>query len=282
MSGMFRGATSATPDTSGWNTALVTDMHMMFNGATSANPDTASWDISNVTTMEHFLTGVTIPTTDYDTMLIGFDAQALINPGTFSGGNSTYCTAETQRQNMIDNDGWVITDGGRDCSGIIVTDPTNITISPNPASNGDMVTVTMAGIAEGSTVTVAGMTCNPTPTDASGNVTCTGTVGQNGLDGINTTITVTNSIGNTNTNTNTGLVVSAIRADVDQNSFINTVDALLTLRNSLGLNMTNTNWQSSITTGDVNCDGNTNSTDASLILRSSLGLDMGGTGWCTN
>ncbi len=70
------------------------------------------------------------------------------------------------------------------------------------------------------------------------------------------------------------------RADVDNNSQINTTDAMLTLRNSLGLDMSGTNWQTSTTTGDVNCDGNSNSTDAMLILRYSLGLSMEGTGWC--
>jgi hypothetical protein len=71
-----------------------------------------------------------------------------------------------------------------------------------------------------------------------------------------------------------------IRADVDNNSTINTTDAMLTLRNSLGLSMSGTNWFSSTTTGDVNCDNVSNSTDAMLILRHSLGLDMTGTGWC--
>ena len=71
-----------------------------------------------------------------------------------------------------------------------------------------------------------------------------------------------------------------IRADVDNNSTINTTDAMLTLRNSLGLSMSGTNWYSSTTTGDVNCDGTSNSTDAMLILRYSLGLSMEGTGWC--
>jgi len=73
---------------------------------------------------------------------------------------------------------------------------------------------------------------------------------------------------------------NTIRADVDNNSTINTTDAMLTLRNSLGLNMSSTNWFSSTTTGDVNCDNVSNSTDAMLILRHSLGLDMTGTGWC--
>jgi len=73
-----------------------------------------------------------------------------------------------------------------------------------------------------------------------------------------------------------------IRADVDQNSTINSTDAMLTLRNSLGLNMSGTNWVTGTYTGDVNCDDDSNSTDAMLILRKSLGLDIGGTGWCVD
>jgi len=73
-----------------------------------------------------------------------------------------------------------------------------------------------------------------------------------------------------------------IRADVDQNGTVNTTDAMLTLRNSLGLDMSGTNWHASATTGDVNCQDGANSTDAMLILRKSLGLDMAGTGWCVN
>jgi len=73
-----------------------------------------------------------------------------------------------------------------------------------------------------------------------------------------------------------------IRADVDQNSTINSTDAMLTLRNSLGLDMSSTNWVTGTHTGDVNCDDDSNSTDAMLILRKSLGLDMSGTGWCGN
>ncbi len=73
-----------------------------------------------------------------------------------------------------------------------------------------------------------------------------------------------------------------IRADVDQSSSINSTDALLTLRNSLGLDMSSTNWQASATTGDINCDDSSSSTDALLILRESLGLDMTGTGWCVS
>ncbi len=72
----------------------------------------------------------------------------------------------------------------------------------------------------------------------------------------------------------------AIRADVDSSSSVTSVDALLTLRNSIGLSMNGTAWQTSSTTGDVNCDGVSNSTDALLILRFSVGLSMGSTAWC--
>ncbi len=71
-----------------------------------------------------------------------------------------------------------------------------------------------------------------------------------------------------------------IRGDVDNSSTTNTTDALLTLRNSLGLSMTSTAWQTSATTGDVDCNGVSNSTDALLILRYSLGLNMTSTAWC--
>jgi len=74
----------------------------------------------------------------------------------------------------------------------------------------------------------------------------------------------------------------SISADVNQDSQINTTDAMLTLRNSLGLDMSQTNWQASVTTGDVNCDESSNSTDAMLLLRYSLGLDMSGANWCEN
>ncbi len=71
-----------------------------------------------------------------------------------------------------------------------------------------------------------------------------------------------------------------IRADVNQDSQINTTDAMLALRNSLGLQMIGTAWEISATTGDANCDGSSKSTDAMLILRYSLGLDMSETDWC--
>jgi hypothetical protein len=73
---------------------------------------------------------------------------------------------------------------------------------------------------------------------------------------------------------------ASIRSDVNEDAQVNTTDAQLTLRNSLGFDMNITQWVESDNTGDANCDGSTDFTDAQLILRQSLELDMSGTGWC--
>ncbi|KKP81669.1 MAG: hypothetical protein UR83_C0069G0004 [Candidatus Moranbacteria bacterium GW2011_GWF2_35_54] len=75
--------------------------------------------------------------------------------------------------------------------------------------------------------------------------------------------TIWDEVWNTPTYTN----ISNSRSDVDNSSVTNTTDALLTLRNSLGLSMDGTAWQVGATTGDVDCSGTSNSTDALLILR---------------
>lgn len=72
----------------------------------------------------------------------------------------------------------------------------------------------------------------------------------------------------------------SFRGDVDGSLGVTTVDALLTLRKSLGMDMSATSWQTSTTTGDVDCNGVTNSTDALLILRYSIGMSMENTAWC--
>jgi len=143
MAWMFSGATSANPDTSGWDTAAVTSMESMFRGATSANPDTSSWNTTAVSNMANMFAlatsydqdigswdvtallnatdmfnGVTLSTANYESLLIGWNAQALQPGVNFSGGNSTYCSvaAYEARANMITSDSWTIADAGQACS----------------------------------------------------------------------------------------------------------------------------------------------------------------------
>jgi len=118
MSEMFFDATSANPDTSGWDTAAVADMRYMFWGATSFDQDIGSWDVTSLKLAWEMFTGVTLSSANYESLLIGWNAQALQSGVTFSGGSSKYCSAAaiTARANMVESDAWIITDGGNDCT----------------------------------------------------------------------------------------------------------------------------------------------------------------------
>ncbi len=72
------------------------------------------------------------------------------------------------------------------------------------------------------------------------------------------------------------------KSDVNQDGIVNSVDAMLTLRKSLGFDMSATSWQNSSDTGDVNCDSSVTSADSLLLLKYSLGLDLSGTSWCVS
>ena len=72
------------------------------------------------------------------------------------------------------------------------------------------------------------------------------------------------------------------KPDVDGNGIVNSTDAMLTMRYSLGEDMSDTTWKEFADAGDVDCSGSTNTVDAMLILRYSLGLDMNATTWCVS
>jgi surface protein len=97
-------------DISNWNTSNVTDMDLMFYAATAFNQDISSWDVSNVTNMQGMFTFVTLSTNNYNALLEGWSQQLLQPNVTFSAGYSEYCTSA--KQDIIDNFGWTITDGG--------------------------------------------------------------------------------------------------------------------------------------------------------------------------
>ncbi len=71
---------------------------------------------------------------------------------------------------------------------------------------------------------------------------------------------------------------SIIRADVNKDGYINSIDAMLTLRKSLNLDMNETAWKPLNATGDVNCDNTVDITDANLILKHSIELST--SKWC--
>ena len=119
---MFQQATAFNGDISGWDVGNVQNMQQMFWGATGFDQDLGSWDVTSVTEAVNMFHLVTLSTANYDSLLIGWNAQAL-NPNVrFSGGNSTYCLGEAARTNMIASDGWTITDAGLGCPQAAPTD----------------------------------------------------------------------------------------------------------------------------------------------------------------
>ncbi|WP_228234842.1 BspA family leucine-rich repeat surface protein [Allomuricauda sp. M10] len=114
MRGMFANATSFNQDLSDWNMSNVTSIGGMFNGATSFNQSLGAWDVSNVINMDYLLSRTAITLENYDDTLIGWgNLDSFQNNVTLNAGGVQYCESTEVRQNLIDNYGWVITDGGQ-------------------------------------------------------------------------------------------------------------------------------------------------------------------------
>ena len=72
--------------------------------------------------------GTMLSRSNYEAMLINWNAQQLQPGVSFDGGNSTYCSqaAANARANMINSDGWTIIDGGQSCADIPPTAVTDV------------------------------------------------------------------------------------------------------------------------------------------------------------
>ncbi len=117
MRGMFSYATSFNQNIGGWSTAKVGNMQSMFRGATSFDQNIGGWNVEATWPMQRMFLGVRLSPTNYDALLVGWDAQNLLRGIRFHAGTSKYDSdaAHVARANMIADggDNWTITDGGR-------------------------------------------------------------------------------------------------------------------------------------------------------------------------
>lgn len=118
MEFMFRSCNKITnANVAGWDTSKVTDMDSMFASSPTlvANLSISGWNVSNLTTATAFMTGGTLATSEYDNVLINWEAQSVQNSVTIDFGNSQYTgggAAEAARTALINDHSWTITDGG--------------------------------------------------------------------------------------------------------------------------------------------------------------------------
>jgi len=117
MNNMFNGAVAFNNDISSWDVGNVVDMSGMFQGVLNFNQDLGGWNVSNVQNMDKMFAGISLSLENYDAILTGWGSQQNLKNGVvFDAGISKYCTAEIERQNLIDSYGWTIKDSGLNCA----------------------------------------------------------------------------------------------------------------------------------------------------------------------
>ncbi len=112
MNQMFFSADDFNQDISAWNTANVTNMGGMFYFDTLFNQNLGGWNVSSLLSASSMFASAGLSTSNYDALLIGWNAQNLKPSVTLDGGSAKYCLAASARANMIASDLWTISDGG--------------------------------------------------------------------------------------------------------------------------------------------------------------------------
>ena len=121
MASMFQNCSGLTSiDVSSFNTSSVANMSQMFTGCNGLTSivGVEDFDITGLNStgdLNNFLTVGKMTTAQYDNLLVKWEAQDPFNGMTPSFGASKYTgggAAATARQDLIDIDGWSISDGG--------------------------------------------------------------------------------------------------------------------------------------------------------------------------
>ena len=95
-----------------WNVENVTTMNWMFSSAYLFDQNLGSWNITSIFSMVNMLSQSGMSSDNYDATLIGWSSQTLQEEVNLGAEEVYYCNAEAERQSIIDNFGWTITDNG--------------------------------------------------------------------------------------------------------------------------------------------------------------------------
>jgi surface protein/predicted outer membrane repeat protein len=125
MRGAFLRATSFDKDVSNWDVSSANNMNDLFANATLFNNDLSNWDVTNVATMDNMLDYSGLSTENYDATLIGWAALNLQKNVTLGADGLVYCNAKTERNTLIENFSWTITDDTFYCPGVFPFAPDN-------------------------------------------------------------------------------------------------------------------------------------------------------------
>lgn len=106
------GNTNFNHDISGWDPAPIS-MQNTFR-FTPFDQDISGWDVTGLAAADNCFLGGSLSTTNYDLLLVGWEAQATLNSVTFHAGSAKYSAGApaTARAALIADHSWTITDGG--------------------------------------------------------------------------------------------------------------------------------------------------------------------------
>jgi surface protein len=122
MQSMFRNASAFNQGIGGWDVGNVTSMWSIFRNASTFNQTLDLWEVDLVTSMGYMFTGSNLTTSNYDSILIGWNSRPSLQNNVTLSSPAHYCNSVTQRQNIIDTYTWTINDAGQDCGAASIDD----------------------------------------------------------------------------------------------------------------------------------------------------------------
>ncbi|WP_338397020.1 BspA family leucine-rich repeat surface protein [Persicobacter psychrovividus] len=120
---MFQHARAFNGNLSAWDVSNVRYMRYVFSGALIFSGDLSTWDISNVYLMDDLLRYPNFNRDLYEKILKNW-SQLDVRSGLRLELSTTYCSPEAvEGRRILIEKGWVISDNGRNCSGVVETAP---------------------------------------------------------------------------------------------------------------------------------------------------------------